>query len=436
MSCPCPRAMVHGGFLVPGYHVPTEFSLFRSQGRICMKTAPAQPRTATIPSAVRQDSIIVRGARVHNLKNISLDIPRNKLVVITGVSGSGKSSLAFDTLYAEGQRRYVESLSSYARQFLDRMDKPDVDMIQGISPAVAIEQRTNTRNPRSTVGTTTEIYDYLRLLFARIGKTYCSKCGNEVVRDSVATVLAAVLKEATGKEPLRLSVAFPLPVHEKESLAEALKNMKQEGFFRILHGGEVIDLGDSHPGNLKASDVLVLVDRIVYQPGEDRERLTDSLETAFSSGGGRAAIMFMNTGDVLFFNRNFTCNTCHIPYEEPEPRLFSFNNPFGACPACQGFGRAIGIDMDLVVPDKGKTLRAGAIQPWTTPKFQQHHRSLLRVASKAGLRIDTPFGLLTRDELDIVMNGSADFPGIEGFFKSIERKSYKIYYRVFLSRYR
>jgi excinuclease ABC subunit A len=390
------------------------------------------------------NSIVIRGARVHNLKNISLEIPRNRLVVITGVSGSGKSSLAFDTIYAEGQRRYVESLSSYARQFLERMDKPDVDLIQGISPAMAIEQKTNTRNPRSTVGTTTEVYDYLRLFFARVGKTYCKQCGRLVTRDSVRTVREALRAELDaaggvngGKKSLRLHVAFPLPIHPKETLSQALQNVKKEGFFRILLNESVIDLNtDSIPPKTNPGDVLILVDRLLIRPGEEDDRLADSVETAFAAGSGRAVIALLDQSKRLEFNQNFSCSSCHITYEEPDPRLFSFNNPYGACPECQGFGRAVGIDMDLVVPDKGKTLREGAIQPWTTPKFKEHLRALVRVSQSAGIRLDIPYRDLSSEEVKMIHDGYQEFDGLKGFFRMVERKTYKIYYRVLLSRYR
>ena len=389
------------------------------------------------------DKIVIRGARVHNLKSINLDLPRKKLIVFTGVSGSGKSSLAFDTIYAEGQRRYVESLSSYARQFLERMDKPDVDLIQGISPAMAIEQKTNTRNPRSTVGTTTEIYDYLRLLFARVGKTYCEKCGRVVTRDSVQSVMEALQlethqsRQAGGDSALKIHIAFPLPLHPKETLGQALINLKKEGFFRILVAGDVVDLNETPTiGKRKAGEISVLVDRLVVRPQEENDRLADSIETAFASGNGRMSVVLVEDSRVLPFNQNFECPHCHIKYEEPEPRLFSFNSPFGACPECQGFGRAVGIDMNLVVPDKNKTLREGAIQPWATPKFLENLRSLVRIAQKAGVRLDVPFAQLGPEELDVVMRGFQTFDGVDGFFKKVEKKAYKIYYRVLLSRYR
>ncbi len=385
-------------------------------------------------------SIVIRGARVHNLKNVSLELPRNTLIVLTGVSGSGKSSLAFDTIYAEGQRRYVESLSSYARQFLERMDKPDVDLIQGISPAMAIEQKTNTRNPRSTVGTTTEVYDYLRLLFGRAGTTYCRNCGKRVQRDSVATVLDSVAQEVPlsgSNEGSRLMVTFPLPRHPKESLAEALKNLQKEGFVRVLVNGTVVDLtSENVPPRTKADSVEVLVDRIIYRAGEENQRLADSMETAFASGGGRASCLLPDLNKRLNFNTNFECRECHISYEEPDPRLFSFNNPFGACPECQGFGRAVGIDMDLVIPDKDKSLRSGAIQPWTTPKFREYNNALIREAPRAHVRPDVPVRELSDDEQKLLREGFGEFEGIDAFFRWVEKKAYKIYYRVLLSRYR
>jgi len=381
----------------------------------------------------------VRGARVHNLKNIDLDLPRKKLIVFTGVSGSGKSSLAFDTIYAEGQRRYVESLSSYARQFLERMDKPDVDLIQGISPAMAIEQKTNTRNPRSTVGTTTEIYDYLRLLFARVGKTYCYNCGKLVTRDSVRAVFETLTEEvkAAQTSSLKIYITFPLPVHEKETLDQALSNLKKEGFFRVVLEKEIVDLNESElPKTTKPFDAQVLVDRLVFKLDDENNRIADSIETAFASGAGNAEVLLLDDGKVLKFNQNFECSTCHIKYEEPDPRLFSFNNPFGACPECQGFGRAMGIDMDLVVPVRSTSLREDAIQPWSTPKFRENQRAMVSIARHAVLRLDVPFSELTEKEMKIVMDGYGDFDGINGFFKMLEKKSYKIYYRVLLSRYR
>ncbi|HTO95303.1 MAG TPA: excinuclease ABC subunit A, partial [Bacteroidota bacterium] len=386
-----------------------------------------------------ETTISIRGARVHNLKNISIDLPRNRLIVVTGVSGSGKSSLAFDTIYAEGQRRYVESLSSYARQFLERMDKPDVDLIRGIGPAMAIEQKTNTRNPRSTVGTTTEVYDYLRLLYARAGRTYCRNCGRLVTRDSVRTVEAALRERlaSSGEGELRVLVTFPLPTHSGEPLARSLENIRREGFFRLAAGEEIIDLNENPgPKKMPPEGIQVLVDRLVFRGEERTERLADSIETAFASGNGKASVVVAGGGAPLKFNQNFSCPDCHIDYEEPDPRLFSFNNPFGACPECQGFGRAVGIDMDLVVPDPRKTLREGAIQPWSTPKFREWLRALVRAARGARLRLDVPFAELEAREVRLIREGNAEFEGLDAFFRMVEKKAYKIYYRVLLSRYR
>ncbi len=381
-----------------------------------------------------QNTIIIRGARVHNLKNISLELPRNKLIVITGVSGSGKSSLAFDTIYAEGQRRYVESLSSYARQFLERMDKPDVDLIQGISPAIAIEQKTSTRNPRSTVGTTTEVYDFLRLLFARIGKTFCVKCGSLVQRETVAHVLEYMKSLSDGT---KIYILFPIHDHPKVSIHQEIENLKAQGYFRFLVKGEVVDINERKiPKTIQKSDIRVLVDRLIIRHDSEDPRLSDSCETAFQSGDGYLIIHEVEKGNERQFSRHYECAQCRIRYEEPQPRLFSFNNPFGACPSCQGFGRAIGIDMDLVVPDKNRTIREGAIIPWTTPKFKENLRKLMRVAPAARVRVDVPFEKLTGDELSIIMNGYSDFDGVNGFFREIEKKTYKIHYRVFLSRFR
>lgn len=424
--------------------------------------------------------LIIKGARVHNLKNISVEIPRNKLVVITGVSGSGKSSLAFDTIYAEGQRRYVESLSSYARQFLERMDKPDVDVIQGMSPAISIEQRTNTRNPRSTVATTTEIYDYLRLLFARVGKTICPKCGREIKKDSVQTVVDRIAQYTDGS---KFYVMFPMHHHTGKTISQDLEVLKQRGFFRLVVDGEIIDLNEaSHAEKIsmlvdsstrspkKSSsrslrmtnqnvekesskmdahvrghdkenkkEIFILVDRYILRKNEiqSQNRLADSIQTAFVEGEGYASVMNIETKEILPFSQHFECAIDNIKFEEPEPHLFAFNSPIGACAKCQGFGRSVGIDMELVVPDQEKTLKDGAVMPWTTPKFQENLRDLSRVAYEAGVPMNVSFRKLTEEQLNIVMNGyGKTFDGINGFFKMVERKAYKIQYRVLLSKYR
>lgn len=403
------------------------------------KIPAAGERPAGDPGAApprKKDFIVIRGARVHNLKNVSLELPRNKLIVFTGVSGSGKSSLAFDTIYAEGQRRFVESLSAYARQFLERMDKPDVDFIQGICPAIAIEQKTTARNPRSTVGTTTEIYDYLRLLFARIGKTFCHNCGSLVRKDSVRTVIEDLTAECEKKET-RLYVLFPMHEHKDATLREEIENLKKQGFFRLFYKNDIIDLNETPlPSRAKKDAVRVLVDRIIFKPGEENNRLADSIETAFTAGDGHAIVRFTEEEKEFRFNQHFECSKCNIRYEEPDPRLFSFNNPYGACAKCQGFGRSVGIDPDLVVPDQEKSLREGAIHPWTQVKWHNNLRSLLRIAYDAKLRIDVPYRELSNEEIETVWNGYKEYQGVFDFFKMIEKKLYKIYYRIFLSKYR
>ena len=399
------------------------------------KSTRKKPAASPSSPPTRLNTIVVRGARVHNLKNISLELPRRKLIVVTGVSGSGKSSLAFDTIYAEGQRRYVESLSSYARQFLERMDKPDVDFIQGISPAIAIEQKTTGRNPRSTVSTTTELYDYFRLLFGRVGKTYCPKCGRLIQRDTVSTVVDRLMKERDGS---RMYVLFPLHDHPGRSMKEELDVLQKRGFFRIVVNGELVDLNESRYKGRQKKDVFVLVDRLVLrrEDGETATRLADSVETAFSEGDGYAVIQLLETETTIRFAQHFECPTDGIRFEEPDPRLFSFNNPVGACPRCQGFGRSVGIDMNLVVPDPNKSIRAGAIQPWSFPRWRKNLTDLLRIAPKAGIDVNKPFRKLPEEQIRTIIDGYDGFDGITRFFRFIERKSYKIHYRVFLSRYR
>ena len=393
-----------------------------------------------LPSAKRPISI--RGARVHNLKNISLELPRNKLIVFTGVSGSGKSSLAFDTLYAEGQRRYVESLSVYARQFLERMQKPDVDALIGISPAVAIEQKTLIRNPRSTVGTQTEIYDYLRVLYARIGTTYCVKCGSIVRKDTPASIIEALSESYKNGD--KFYVLFPMHRHEKHSLEDEWKNLRGQGFFRIVLSARenIFELSEESPKKITPGEVRILVDRLIWKSGDDafRSRLVDSLETAFREGAGKVIVAKFNgdgTTTEKPFSDRFECAIDGIPYEEPEPRLFAFNSPYGACPECEGFGRSVGIDMNLVVPDKSKTLNQGAISCWTGPKFSSYLRDLSHVAKKANVRLDTPYALLNEDEKQTIWEGyGSEFDGLSGFFRELETHTYKLHYRVILSRYR
>jgi excinuclease ABC subunit A len=422
------------------------------------------------------DSIVVRGARVHNLKNIDFEVPHNTMTVVTGVSGSGKSSLAFDTIYAEGQRRYVESLSAYARQFLERIEKPDVDLIDGIAPAIAIRQKNSTRNPRSTVATSTEIYDYLRLLFARIGTTYCLQCGAEVKRDTVDDVAARILQLSEGA---RLHLLFPVKVAVPKSAAasengarpkrmsqkarkaeeeanvaalsaalkERLFDLRKRGFSRLYQEGTIFEF--STPESLLeinfSQPVFVLVDRLVIsrQP-ETRARVVDGVEIAYRESGEAIFETVPAESDKpggaqrLRFSHNFECKNCLIRYEDPEPRLFSFNNPFGACPRCQGFGNTIDFDLDLVIPDKTKSLEDDAIEPWTKPKYRPLHAELKRHAKILGIPLDVPWEELSAEHRALVVEGDREtkFPGIKGFFAHLERKKYKLHVRVFISRYR
>ena len=435
--------------------------------------------------------LVVRGARTHNLKNIDLTLPVGQLIIVTGVSGSGKSSLAFDTIYAEGQRRYVESLSAYARQFLERMEKPDVDRIDGIAPAIAIRQKNSVRNPRSTVGTTTEIHDYMRLLFARVGRTFCRSCSREVVRET-AEVVARQLGELPAGT--RLLLGFDLPVVETTAATEArevdelaeiaeetestdardpagrapeatsaagppaaavtatIESLRKKGFARLLVDGRAVAFDDVNPAALADRSVLrVVVDRVQLDgPGAhadngQQQRLTDSIETAYLEGGGAAwAVEVSPEAQAAHsvthrFSERFECRNCGITYEDPQPRLFSFNNPFGACPTCHGFGNIIELDMDLVVPDATKSIAQGAIEPWSKPHYRAQLANLKRAANKAKVRLDVPWSDLSEEERRFVVDGSptsSDYDGIRGFFRWLERKKYKVHVRVFLSRYR
>jgi excinuclease ABC subunit A len=439
-----------------------------------------------------QEAIEVRGARVNNLKNISFSIPINQLTVVTGVSGSGKSSLAFDTVYAEGQRRYVESLSAYARQFLERMDKPDVDEVRGIAPAIAIRQKNSTRNPRSTVSTQTEIYDYLRLLYARIGTTICRVCGREVRRDTPESAADEILRELA--EGSRFYVLFParagLNLSESQPAANEtgkrgkrasvsktksdrrvitahLMSLMQRGFTRLLFDGRQIDL--TSPDDYQRDDfenVFVLVDRLVAR-ADVRQRLVDSLETCFREGHGQAMIEVSlpsppergaggeglgalkpspnplpkgegqtETRTQLRFSERFECKYDGTVYATPEPRLFSFNNPFGACPTCQGFGNTIGLDLDLVIPNPGLSLSEGAIEPWTKPQYEWAQAELKRFAKSERIPMNVAFNQLTRQQRNVVINGKNGWSGVRGFFDWLDTKKYKLHVRVFLSKYR
>jgi excinuclease ABC subunit A len=422
--------------------------------------------TAASPAAVLEEpaSIAVSGARVHNLKNISFEIPHNAITVVTGVSGSGKSSLAFDTIYAEGQRRYIESLSAYARQFLERIEKPDVDEISGIAPAMAIKQKNATRNPRSTVATATEIYDYLRLLYARAGRTFCTRCGAEIRRDTIDSITSRVLALEPGrrfyvlyrlalpepaKKPARKSPAAapatpPVQPPARSSVQQALLDLQKRGFNRLYQSGQMHEF--SSPETLLdvdfAQPVYVIVDRLVISP-DIRSRLADSVEICYREGKGEAILEFPpsethpETERIVFSDR-FECKKCGLAYQEPEPRLFSFNNPYGACPRCQGFGNTIDFDIDLVIPDRSKSINEGVVQPWTKPRYRQLWQDLKRFARSRGIPVDVPFRQLTAEQRDAIIEGDedADFPGVNGFFAWLERKKYKLHVRVFLSRYR
>ncbi len=404
----------------------------------------------------KEDNIEVRGARVHNLKNISVSLPVNQLTVITGVSGSGKSSLAFDTLYAEGQRRYVESLSAYARQFLERMDKPDVDEITGIAPAIAIRQKNSTKNPRSTVATQTEIYDYLRLLFARAGQTICHVCGREVRKDSpesAATDILADLEAGT-----RFYVLFPILVEYSRDLVRAARkgtgkttkkpkkelstqafliSLLQQGFSRLYREGEVIEL--QKPEDYPYDDfenTYVLIDRLKAD-AEIRQRLVDSLETCFREGHGAVIeTAEAGTSKTLRFSDSFVCKYDGTRYEEPEPHLFSFNSPYGACPTCQGFGNTIGTDYGLVIPNPLISLKDGAIEPFTRPAHAWAQKELLKYAASANISVTTPFADLPDYQQNCIIYGDEGWRGIKGFFTWLETKKYKLHVRVFLAKYR
>ncbi len=444
---------------------------------------PAQIRT----SDQANDRIVIRGARTHNLKSIDVDIPHNALTVVSGVSGSGKSSLAFDTVYAEGQRRYVESLSAYARQFLERIEKPDVDHMDGLAPAIAIKQKNQTRNPRSTVATATEIYDYLRLLFARCGTVTCLHCGGIVKRDTVdeiVTTLAALLEGTRAYalfpvqraeiklEPLQSSsteiVEQPRPAKKAakktsksapniaaatltDTLKERLVELRRRGYNRLFQQTEAQRLARetgnivefSSPESLLELDfsqpIFVLVDRLALSP-EVRARIVDAIETGYrESGEIRFRTVPREPADLaaeLRFSSAFECTTCHRAWREPEPRLFSFNNPFGACPRCQGFGNTIDFDPALIIPDKSKSLDDGAIHPWTTTKYRPFHHEMKRAAKSAGIPLDVPWYELTPAQQRFIEDGHGSFPGIRGFFAELDRKKYKLHVRVFLSNYR
>ncbi|KQC29227.1 excinuclease ABC subunit UvrA [Flagellimonas eckloniae] len=385
---------------------------------------------ATINSVNPKQNIIIKGAKLHNLKNIDVVIPRNKLVVITGLSGSGKSSLAFDTLYAEGQRRYVESLSSYARQFLGKLDKPKVDYIKGIAPAIAIEQKVNSTNPRSTVGTTTEIYDYLKLLYARIGKTLSPVSGNEVKKDTVTDVINYIkpLEEGT-----KLLLLAPITITKEREPLKSLELFSKQGYARIKYKGEVIRI-DKAPTDIGRNFDLV-VDRVIVKDDEDfYNRLANAVDNAFFEGKGRCAIENLESNETKTFSNQFELDG--LKFLEPNVHLFSFNNPYGACPKCEGYGDVIGIDEDLVIPNTALSIFEKAIFPWRGESMGWYRDELVNTAYKFDFPIHKPWFELTEEQKQLVWDGNEHFTGIHAFFQQLEEKSYKIQNRVMLSRYR
>lgn len=389
------------------------------------------------------DDIFIKGARVHNLKNITVSIPRSKLVVVTGVSGSGKSSLTIDTLFAEGQRRYAESLSAYARQFMQRMNKPDVDYIKGLCPAIAIEQKVITRTPRSTVGSMTEIYDYLRLLFARVGKTISPVSGREVKKDDVADVVACIKEKKTGDKIL---ILVPFQKHRNRDIKEELNILLQKGFSRLYKAGEILRIEDllevkninefiDSVTDKKQAETYILIDRLVKKDfdEDDIHRISDSVNTAFYEGDGMMQLE-INSGSQIHFSNKFELDG--IQFEEPVPNLFSFNNPYGACPTCEGFSQILGLDPDLIIPDKRLSLYEGAVAPWKGEKLGAWKDAFVRAAKKFDFPVHKPIMDLTNAQLEALWKGNQYAEGIDDFFKEVEQNLYKVQYRVLLSRYR
>ena len=385
---------------------------------------------------MNKSNIYIKGARVNNLKNIDVEIPRNKFIVITGLSGSGKSSLAFDTLYAEGQRRYVESLSSYARQFMGKMSKPECDYIKGLPPAIAIEQKVNTRNPRSTVGTSTEIYDYLRLLYGRIGKTISPISGTEVKKHTIEDVISTIVKYDEGT---RIAVVAPICLPEKRKFATQLEVLLKGGYSRLLKGNEFILIEDiiNNCDIANAQDYKLVIDRLALaKEGDELSRFAESVETAFFEGNDECHIYVWHDGNVICheFSKKFEADG--ITFSEPNDQMFNFNNPYGACPRCEGFGRTIGIDEALVVPNPTLSIYDDAIMCWRGEKMSEWKRHLIHLAPQLKFPIHRPYCDLSDEEKDILWHGSGEFRGIDGFFKMVEENQYKIQYRVMLARYR
>ncbi len=394
---------------------------------------PKKPMNTATLDVNPKENIIIKGAKLHNLKNIDVVIPRNKLVVITGLSGSGKSSLAFDTLYAEGQRRYVESLSSYARQFLGRLNKPKVDYIKGIAPAIAIEQKVNSTNPRSTVGTTTEIYDYLKLLFARIGKTYSPVSGNEVKKHTVTDVISHI---STFDEGSKLLLLSPIILEEGRTAENKLQTLQQQGYARIKYKEDVLRIDDALKLNIKSDkNLFLVVDRIVFKDDEDfLNRLADAIETAFFEGVGTCIIESLSDNKKITFNNKFELDG--ITFLEPNAHLFSFNNPYGACPKCEGYSDVIGIDEDLVIPNTALSVYENAIFPWRGESMSWYRDQLVNNSHKFNFPIHKPFFELSDEQKALIWKGNEYFEGLNTFFTELESKAYKIQNRVMLSRYR
>ena len=389
-------------------------------------------KTTDFASLEPKKYILIKGAQLHNLKNIDVAIPRNQLVVITGLSGSGKSSLAFDTLYAEGQRRYVESLSSYARQFLGRLNKPKVEYIKGIAPAIAIEQKVNTTNARSTVGTSTEIYDYLKLLYARIGKTFSPISGQEVSKDTVTDV---VTKVKTFELESKWLLLAPIHLEEGRKLEDKLKVLLQQGFARILVNNEMVRLDELEQHSLDNKDILLVIDRIVVKDEEEfYNRLADAVQTAFYEGKGSCYLQEVVSKKKLHFSTNFELDG--IQFLEPNIHLFSFNNPYGACPSCEGYGNIIGIDEELVIPNTALSVYENAIFPWRGESMGWYRDQLVNNAYKFDFPIHKPFFQLSSEQKELIWNGNSYFTGLHDFFQELEEKNYKIQNRVMLSRYR
>ena len=377
-------------------------------------------------------SIEIIGAKSHNLKNIDVRIPRGRITVITGVSGSGKSTLAFDTLFAEGQRRYIESLSTYARQFLEKMDRPDVEAIHGIPPAIAVEQKNPVKNARSTVGTASEIYDYLRLLYAKIGEVFCPQCHIKVSGDTVESVVEQILGEAQARKILILS---PVSLTGGEEIDSKAREFIKNGYYRIWEAGQILDLTVLPPSDLQnRRSFFLLIDRIV--PDEKhRPRLAEAIQSGFRLGNGSVEVI-PEEGDRMSFHRSFSCNQCGKSFSEPEPLLFSFNSPIGACPICQGFGRIIGIDWQKVIPDPKKTLKEKPFAPWNTPAYEDLYEYLWGACRRHRIPTQKRFEELRPEQKEILLNGKGEFIGLKGFFEWMEGKRYKVHYRVFLSKYR